>query len=70
MPGLEFYIVTVNIFLCYTFFSVQTVLPYEGSTDLVHNTLCSPLENYDLTGRYAPRRDRIRNTRGKNRKKR
>lgn len=68
MSGLEFYIATVNIFLCYIFFSVQTVLPYMGRTDLIHNTLYSQLENYDLTGRYAARRERIRNRRGKNSK--
>lgn len=69
MSVLEFYIATVNIFLCYIFFSVQTVLPYEGCSHLIHNTLYSQLETYDLTGRYAPRRERIRNTRGKNGKK-
>lgn len=61
---LEFCIATVNIFLCYIFFSVQTVLPYEEHTDLIQNTQYSQVENYDLTGRYAPRRE-IKNTRGK-----
>lgn len=57
MPALEFYIVAVNIFLCYIFFAVQRVLNYEGHTDLTRNTLHSQLENYDLRGRYAPRRE-------------
>lgn len=57
MPALEFCIATVNIFLCYIFFAVQTVLNYEGHTDLTRNTLYSQLENSDLRGRHAPRRE-------------
>jgi len=68
LPALEFYIATINVFLCYIFSSVQTVLPYEGHTDLLRNTLRSHLENSDLAGRQALRRERIRNTRGRNSK--